>query len=218
MGMQIIPGINCADFECVYSRFKQAQEMLAGVSPKERWVHIDIADGGFTAGHETWRNPTDLANFEKNGIKIELHYMVNEPEASIEPWLNAGISRLIFHLETTSQVEVVARLCQERGIETMLAIGPETGADHLLPYLPLVDSAQVLGVSPGKSGQLFQESSLEKIKIIRAKFPNIIIEVDGGITLEVAKQCEAAGANQLAVTSAIFNQANPNQAFQNFLN
>lgn len=212
--MQIIPGINCLDFECVKSRFTQAREMLSTKPEFSRWVHIDIADGGFTGGYETWRNPEDLQKIEAEDIKIELHCMMNEPEAVIASWLSAGIARLIFHLEATSNVEVIAKMCREKNIQSMLAIGPETPAEHLLPYLSVVDGAQILAVSPGKSGQLFTEDALTKIQTIRKAFPEIIIEVDGGITKEVAQKCISAGASQLAITSAIFNTSNPAEAFQ----
>lgn len=217
--MQIIPVVNCQDFDCVKQRVQTAQESLFPlVKPEDRWLHIDIADGGFTKGYETWRNPTDLSSLKLSPeIKIELHLMVNEPEQAMEAWLATGISRLIFHLESTASLDVIVAACHSRGVEPMLAISPATPAPHALPYLAGFSSCQLLAVEPGKAGQEFEEHMYEKIKTIHTRFPDMVIEVDGGVTPETAPNIKAAGASILTAGSTIFESPNPVAVFRKYL-
>ena len=216
--MKILPVINCQDFETVKSRMKVAVELLSIVPEADRWVHIDIADGGFTDGYSTWRNPTDLAELKLTpDIKIELHLMVNEPEQAMEAWFTAGISRLVFHLETTSTIEVITSSCHSRGVEPMLAIGPQTPVAHAMQYCTKIPGFQLLAVKPGKAGQELAPGTLEKIKAVRNHYPDMIIEVDGGVVPETAKQMREAGATQAVSGSYIFNSSDPAKAFKELL-
>ncbi len=217
--MNIIPVINCQDFETVKARVQIARESLFPmIRPEERWLHIDIADGGFTNGYSTWRNPGDLAELKlTSDIKIELHLMMNEPEQAMDPWLAAGISRLIFHLEATASLEVVVACCRDRGVEPMLALAPETPVNHALTYLAGLPACQILAVHPGLAGQSMEPGTLEKIASIHARFPNMVIEVDGGVTPETAAQMKAAGATQVVAGSSIFGAENPGAIFKKYL-
>lgn len=216
--MKIIPVINCADFEAVKSRVAVAKEILSTVPEADRWLHIDIADGGFTNGYSTWRNPTDLAELKLGpDIKIELHLMMNEPEQAMEAWLAAGISRLIFHLESTDSVGVVIASCHSRGVEPMLALRPDTPVAHAMQYLAGVPGAQVLAVTPGPAGSPFDEKMYDKITALRQRFPDMIVEVDGGVNPETAGKMRSAGATQAAAGSYIFNNADPAKAYKELL-
>lgn len=216
--MKIIPVINCQDIETVKSRMEVIKGLLAAVPEGDRWVHVDIADGGFTNGYSTWRNPTDLAELKLSAdIKIELHLMVNEPEQAMEPWLAAGISRLIFHLESTSVMEVITASCHSRGVEPMLAIGPDTPVAHVMPYAGRQPGFQFLAVKPGLAGQSLDPKTTERIKTLRARFPELIIEVDGGVTPETVKQLREAGATQAVSGSFIFDSSDPAKAFKQLL-
>ena len=91
----------------------------------------------------------------------------------------------------------------------MLAIAPSTPVSSALSHLNGIDGCQLLAVSPGKSGQVFDPNTVGKIKELKKAIPQLIIEVDGGINLDTAAQCRDAGADQLAVGSFIFNSSNP---------
>lgn len=221
--MQVIPVINCQDFDCVKVRVGQAQEFACDHGSSGRsssaspdcWIHLDVADGGFTSGYSTWRNASDLKNLKRDRhVKFEAHLMVSEPEFILTEWLDAGVNRIIVHLETVQAIDTLVNLCQERGVEVWLAIGPATMAEHAFPYLALVAGCQVLAVEPGRAGQSLQPSALTKVQEIRKAFPKLPIEVDGGITLETAKQCAAAGATQVVAGTAIFTSSDPAAAYQ----
>jgi ribulose-phosphate 3-epimerase len=213
--MLIIPALNCTDKESLVIRLNQADEIYLNYPDAEPWIHIDVADGSFTKGYSTWRNPDDLKIISRNpSFKIEIHLMANNPESIIEPWLRAKINRLIFHLESAANVEVISDMAKAHNIEPMLAITPTTSAQHMLPYLNSFSFCQILAVNPGLSGQDFQMESLEKIKIIKEKFPQIIVEVDGGINDKTSKLCRSAGADQIVASSFIFENEDPIKAYK----
>jgi len=67
----------------------------------------------------------------------------------------------------------------------------------------------VMSVNPGWSGQRFIESALTKVRRLRQLIDEgglrAEIEVDGGVTVQNAPRCAAAGANVLVAATAVFN-------------
>lgn len=192
---EIIPAINAADFNEVKRRIELAAR-------RARLIHIDVADGTFTPS-KTWFNPADFGAYDPL-VQIELHFMVADPEKKISEWLMSQIKRIIFHIEAAvNPYELVAK-CHSAGCEAGIAIKPDTPWGALRPFVDLVDLLQILAVSPGPSGQQFDVRSLEKIAALRVIAPKKIIEVDGGIKLDVARKCARAGADLLVAGSALF--------------
>mgnify|MGYP001609693918 CR=1 FL=1 len=215
--MQTIPVVNCPDFKCVKKRFAEIKSIGSS------WAHIDITDGKFTAV-KTWNNPQELiTNYQLliSNFKFEVHLMIENPLASIEDWLKAGAKRIIVHFEAIRGSDNVFNAlldkCSAYDVELMLAINPETPAEDLMPYLDLVLFVQILAVKPGPAGQEFNEKVLEKIEFIRERNPDITIEVDGGINLETARLVKAAGADIVAAATYIFNNSNPQRAYEELL-
>lgn len=213
--MKILPAINCINKECLANRLGQIDRIFEIYESDKPWIHIDVADGGFTRGYSTWRNPRDLKMFNRQPpFLIEIHMMVNNPEEIMESWLNQDISRLIFHLESTANVNTIVDFCNSKGVDPMLALSPGTSASHAMPYLKDLKSCQVLAVNPGQAAQDFQEEIFDKIKQIKDSFPKIMLEVDGGINPETGKKCIAAGANQLVSASYIWKNLDPAKAYK----
>jgi ribulose-phosphate 3-epimerase len=222
--MKIIPVINCQDFDCVKARISLAQEFLCDHGSENRtvssgdegcFIHLDVADGGFTNGYTTWRNPAELKAWRKDShLSIEVHLMLTEPELSLEAWLDAGVSRIIVHLEAATSIDTIAAMCAGRGVELWLALAPATPAEKAFPYLSVVQGCQVLAVEPGRAGQAMLPGTLEKVSALRAAFPELPIEVDGGITPATVPLCKDAGATQVVAGSAIFNAPDPATAYR----
>ena len=203
--MEVIPAINCLDFDCVRQRLDQIKEL------DSNWAHLDVVDGKF-ASVKTWNNPKELIRLQVN---LEIHLMVNNPEEVIEDWFKAGVKRIIIHLETVNQEQLqnCIKTANEFNGEIGLAIKPDTTIEQLLPYLKDISLVQILGVSPGWAGQEFQPQVIEKIKLLRDQAPNVKIEADGGMNLETAKLVEKAGADIVVSASYIFNNSNPQKAY-----
>jgi ribulose-phosphate 3-epimerase len=208
---EVLPVVNCADLTCVRERLNQIVEFGGD------WVHIDVADGKF-ASPKNWSNPKEL----KTDLNVEVHLMVEKPEEVIDDWIAAGVKRVVVHFETLDGPEgknfyYIVDKCSEASVEVMVAISPRTSAEELLPYLNLVYAVQCLAVSPGPSGQRFNTQTLEKIRFLRERSPDLIIEVDGGINIETAKLVRRAGADMVTSAAYIFGSDNPIEAYNDLL-
>jgi ribulose-phosphate 3-epimerase len=211
--MEIIPAINATSFEVAERHIVQA----AAFAP---WLHIDITDGIFTKNF-VWGKPDELHRIiTTHGLKtqFEIHLMVTEPELLVEPWIRSGAKRVIVHVEAMTNPPYVLELIKQLQGEVMLAAKPATPAERLLIYKDDFPKFQVLAVEPGLAGQKFQESVVTKIKTLREKAPNAIIEVDGGVNMATAKVCKEAGANLLVSASAIFAAPDPKKAYEELSN
>lgn len=206
MSFEIIPAINCETREEVESKMRL-------VEPHVRWVHLDVADGTFTK-NTLWHNAADLFVM-KTSLNIEVHLMVENPEAVIDAWIGAGAKRIIVHVETIKDFDYLKKRCDVAKVFLMLSITPRTSWTQLVPYMKQnVVAFQVLSVHPGLAGQEFisgnddsiefVESGFDALKHIREHCSYCDIEVDGGVKLGVAKLARNAGANLFVAASAIF--------------
>ncbi|MDP3991761.1 MAG: ribulose-phosphate 3-epimerase [Candidatus Colwellbacteria bacterium] len=204
----IIPSINCRDFETAAVQAKRISEF-------SEWAHIDVGDGVFTP-NVSWGNVEEFSFLatELPLLRFEVHLMVVGPERVMEQWLKAGAERVVIHLEAMSDPHFVLETAKRHEGGVMLAINPQTSVEMFLPYLNSFSAFQVLAVSPGPSGQKFNLEALEKIKFLRERAPNAIIEVDGGINPETAKLVKEAGAGILVSGSYIMNSPDPKGAYE----
>lgn len=67
----------------------------------------------------------------------------------------------------------------------------------------------IMTVYPGFGGQKFMASELPKVQALRERYPNLNIEVDGGLGLGTIDQAAEAGANVIVAGSAVFGAENP---------
>ena len=194
---QVIPAIIAKDFEELKDKIKQ-------IEPFVEWAQLDVMDGKFV-DNATWNNPSDLKKLKTN-LKLEAHLMVEKPEEVIDNWIKSGVKRIIIHYEATKKLDKIIKKIQDAGLEASIAINPETSANELSPFLNVssILSVLIMTVRPGRGGQEFIEATLGKIRALRERDENVKIEVDGGINLETAQKVVRAGADILAVGSAIF--------------
>lgn len=193
------------------------------------WIHIDVTDAKFTY-NKTWNNPEELKKLLKAhkefNFKIGVHLMVEEPEKVMGKWLEAGVKRVIAHLEAILDkkyrhpavapekiIEDIFKQSSKFGAEVMLSTNPETKLEKMETYLEGFAAFQVLAVNPGLAGQKFLPTVLEKVRFLRHHFPNAKIEVDGGVNLETARLVKEAGADILTAASYIFDNKNPKEAY-----
>lgn len=208
--MTVIPAINETDFDEIKNKIKAAQEFGS------EWVHLDVADGKFTK-NVLWNNPKDLENLRATGYELrtnfEVHLMVQNPDEVLDDWLDVKVKRVIVHLESVKDLDVMKMRCIAFGTELFLAIKPETPVERLFSYEGAADGFLVLAVNPGLAGQKFQENQLEKIKALRQKFPGAKIEADGGVNLGNASKIKEAGADILVSASHIWSSEDPQKAY-----
>lgn len=67
----------------------------------------------------------------------------------------------------------------------------------------------VMTVEPGFGGQKFMASELPKVQELRKRYPDLNIEVDGGLGPGTIDQAADAGANVIVAGSAVFGAQDP---------
>lgn len=175
-------------------------------------VQWDVMDGQFV-DHMTFNDAAALAGVD-TVLNIEAHLMVENPSDYLEPLAMAGIDRVVVHAEALEDVEAFVEKIGKYDFEKGLAISPETPVSVIEPVAEALDEVLVMTVQPGEAGQRFLPSALEKVKVLRRKFPHLNIAVDGGINAETIVDAKQAGANRFAVNSAVFHTPDPANAFE----
>jgi ribulose-phosphate 3-epimerase len=216
---QIIPALIVSDenldndFEELKAKFKKLQPFLAEFG---NWVQIDITDGKFVST-KTDVNLEDLRYFTECA-NVEFHLMIDRPEETIGEWVRLGAKRIIAHIEATVDIKKIIDVCRENDVEVGLALNPETPNIMVEPLANIIDIIIFMGVYPGRGGQEFIPSVLEKIKSLRQNFPNVKIGVDGGVRLQNIGKLKNAGVDVFIVGSGILNASDMGRAIADLKN
>lgn len=173
------------------------------------YLHLDVMDGHFvpnlTFGHplvKCLRPKVPEAFFD-------MHMMVADPEKWVEPMADAGANQYTFHIEATNDAKALARQIKEAGMKVGIGVKPGTSVDVVVPYADVADMILIMTVEPGFGGQSFMADMMPKVKLIREKFPDMDIEVDGGVGPKTIDACAEAGANMIVSGSAVVNAEDP---------
>lgn len=201
------------DFKELKTKFEKLRPFL---SEFDNWVQIDITDGKFVPT-TTNIELEDLKYFTERA-NIEFHLMISKPEETIGEWARLGPKRVIAHIEAIEDMDELLNVCREKGVEVGLALNPGTPNVIIEPWINAVDLILFLGVHPGKGGQEFIPEVLEKIKSLRQNFPNVKIEIDGGIRVDNIGQLKEAGADIFVVGSGILKVPDVSQAIADLKN
>ena len=175
------------------------------MEPHVSWVHVDVSDGVF-ASIMIFNDPAALIGLESRA-NIELHLMIDKPEEHLTDWLKTPAKRFLVHVESTKDFCAVWEKLTAAGVETGLAMKPETPLEEYDPHAEFVKYVLILGVTPGPSGQHMQHDIINKVMHLRHKHPRCTIEIDGGVSLPLgtAKKAIEAGANVLVSGYDIFS-------------
>ena len=176
------------------------------------WVHIDVMDGVFVP-NISFGFPVLKAIRKATAKTLDVHLMIVEPERYVERFVAAGADIVTFHLEASADPEGCIARIRRAGARAGVSIKPATPVEALRGVLPLVDLVLVMGVGPGFGGQAFMPEALDKVRELRAMAealrPELLVEVDGGISARNAGALFAAGADALVAGSSVFGAEDP---------
>jgi len=239
---EIVPAIIAKDFNELKEKVKLVEPYVKAVeldvmdgifAPNKTWPFDSSASGGLAQGKAS----IDDLNELKTRLDIEAHLMVERPQDVIEQWLQSKIKRIILHWEALEKIHghemtpyktasrpgfPVIDLVDEahrHNKELGVAINLKTPISALDSFINDIDLVQLMGIAEiGFHGHPFEEKVIPKIVALRQKYPDVKIEVDGGINSQNAKKIAQAGANILVVGSSIFESGDVGKAIEELKN
>lgn len=209
----ISPSLLSADFTNLEKEFKILNE------EKVDFIHLDIMDGNYVPNISY--GPGIVKSLRPlTEIPFDTHLMIEKPENYIEEFVKSGSDIITIHPSTTKHLDRTLSIIRSFGKKTGLALNPGDSLGVLDYNLEKLDLVLVMSVNPGFGGQKFIPSSLRKIKeikkIIEKRNLETLIEVDGGVKLDNAKEILDAGADILVAGSAIFEKDKTRENIKSF--
>jgi len=206
----LAPSILAGDHANLASSAQQVAEL--GLT----WIHLDIMDGHFVPNLSF--GPALLAALRRTGSTLffDTHLMLSEPHRYIEAFAKAGANLISIHIEPAYDHRAALSKIRSLGCQNGLVLNPQTPASAISPFIADVDLILVMTVQPGFGGQSFRHDVIPKLQQIAAwrqqRGLTFRLEVDGGIDLETASACRAAGADTFVAGTAFF-RATDQRAF-----
>ena len=206
MRIKIAPSILSADFARLGEQVQEAVDVGVG------YIHVDVMDGHFVPNLSFGALVVDAVKpiTSAAGVVLDVHLMIERPEALIPDFIRAGADSITVHVETCPHLHRTIHQIKEGGINAGVTLNPATPLSTLEEILPEVDLILVMSVNPGFGGQSYIHTSTQKLAKLRRMLDergltHVELEVDGGISVENAAEVTGAGATILVAGSEIFN-------------
>jgi ribulose-phosphate 3-epimerase len=208
--LMIAPSVLSADFS-------NLEKSLDSVKTSDL-LHLDIMDGRFVPNITF--GPLVVKAIDGISDKpLDVHLMIVEPEKYIKNFIEAGADWISIHVEEVVHLQRALVQIRNLGAKAGVALNPSTQPETLEYVLEYLDFVLIMSVNPGYGGQDFIANSLKKIekldRMIEKSNPDVLIEVDGGITADNIAGVYKAGARVIVSGSGIFKTASPSRTIEN---
>jgi ribulose-phosphate 3-epimerase len=200
-----------------------------GFAPFAKEVQLDISDGVFSPVTSWPYFEGQMTSLEKmvsddeqlphaDKVAYEVHLMVEDHAKVGELLAAAGCSRLLLHAEAVAEAALVRKIfsswkragAKEVGVALLI----DTPLETINTVVQECDVVQLMSIAKiGAQGQPFDERALSRVEELHAKYPELLVAVDGGVGESNIEDLVRAGANRLCVGSAISKAPNPALAF-----
>ena len=203
--MLIAPSVLAADFSNLGEEMKK-------ISTAD-FVHLDVMDGHFVP-NISFGFPVIKGIRKSTDVPFDVHLMISHPLKYIENCKDAGADVVSFHIECEDDTQEVIDKIIELGMKPAVAVKPGTDVSEVYPYCDKLYMVLVMTVEPGFGGQKFMPEQMEKVKTLKEKFPEILVECDGGINAKTIDTCKEAGVDINVAGTAVFGAEDPKAAIE----
>ena len=205
--MRIVPAVLASEFHDFLLKIRQAESFTD-------YIQIDLMDGVFV---ETVSFPAEKINEVVTSLSFEVHLMASDPISFMSKINNRGLKEVIFHFEAeVDHADIISRI-KARGLLAGMAIKPETGLDKFRDAAGQADTLLFLTVDPCCYGHPFKPEVLKKVSEARKIFPDKVIAVDGGVSLDNLEDFLSIGVDYVCVGSRIFQKGDPGENYGLFV-
>lgn len=201
--VRLAPSILSADFG------RLGAEIDAVTKAGADYIHVDVMDGHFVPNITIGPLVVEAARKATN-LPLDVHLMIERPDRYLADFASAGADLIGVHVEACTHLHRTVGAIRELGKKACVVLNPATPLESIEWVLGDIDMVLLMSVNPGFGGQSFIQSSLDKIRRLRATLDArglaVDIEVDGGIKAANIAAVAAAGANVFVSGSGIFGQ------------
>lgn len=201
MSKKICPSILSADFSKLGDEIREIE--IAGAD----MIHCDIMDGHFVPNISYGSYIVKTVN-KITRLPLDVHLMIEHPEHFISEFVNAGAEYISVHYENNYHLDRIVNYIRSFNVKAGVALNPATPVGVLTDIIGNLDFVLLMSVNPGFGGQKFISYVLQKISALNAlrteRRSKFLIEVDGGVGSENAKEIAEAGADILVCGASVF--------------
>lgn len=202
--IKVAPSILAADFSALGEAVERIDRCGAD------FIHCDVMDGMFVPNISFGPGMIKALRGHTNKV-LDVHLMIEKPERYIDDFIAAGADMITVHFEASPHPHRTLSYIRSKGVRAGIVYNPATPVDSLEYLLEHVDMVLLMTVNPGFGGQRFLPEVLPKIERVRRMIGSreILLEVDGGITVENAVLVKKSGADVLVAGSSVFSSEDP---------